>query len=41
VRQRPGHTHGGDEIQVAENLRVVTGPGECGRPEIQPVLQIG
>ena len=36
-----GFTHGGDEIQVAANLWVVTGPAECGRPEIQPVLQVG
>ena len=35
-----GHTHGGGEIQVAENLRVVTGPAEYGRPEIQQVFQV-
>jgi hypothetical protein len=27
-----GHTHGG-EVQVAENLRVVTGSAEHGRPK--------
>jgi predicted MPP superfamily phosphohydrolase len=35
-----GHTHGGGEIQVAENLRVVTGPAEYGRPEIQRVFEV-
>jgi len=32
------HTHGG-ELQVLENLRVVTGPAEYGRPQIQQVLR--
>ena len=36
-----GHTHGGGEVQVTENLRVVTGAAEYGRPEIQEVLQVG
>jgi len=36
-----GHTHGSGEIQVSENLRVVTGAAEYGRPEIQEVLRIG
>jgi 3',5'-cyclic AMP phosphodiesterase CpdA len=36
-----GHTHGGGEIQVLDNLRVVTGPAEYGRPEIQQILQVG
>ena len=35
-----GHTHGGGEIQVAENLRVVTGPADYGHPEIQRILEI-
>ena len=35
------HTHGGGEIQVAKNLRVVTGPAEYGKPEIQQVLRVG
>ena len=35
-----GHTHGGGEVQVAANLRVVTGPAEYGRPEIQQILQV-
>ena len=35
-----GHTHGGGEIQVAENLRVVTGPAEYGQPEIQQVFDV-
>jgi predicted MPP superfamily phosphohydrolase len=36
-----GHTHGGGEVQLLENLRVVTGPAEYGKPKIQPVLQVG
>jgi 3',5'-cyclic-AMP phosphodiesterase len=36
-----GHTHGGGEIQVAENLRVVTGPAEYGNPVIQRVIDVG
>jgi hypothetical protein len=35
-----GHTHGGGEIQAAENLRAVTGPAKYGRPEIQRTIQI-
>ena len=35
-----GHTHGGGEVQVAENLRVVTGPAEYGRPEIQRIVEV-
>ncbi len=35
-----GHTHGGGEIQVAENLRVVTGPAEYGKPEIQWIIDL-
>jgi hypothetical protein len=35
-----GHTHGGGEVQVLENLRVVTGPAEYGRPEIQQVIDV-
>lgn len=34
-----GHIHGG-EIQVLENLRVVTGPAEYRKPQIQRVLQV-
>jgi predicted MPP superfamily phosphohydrolase len=33
-----GHTHDGGEIQAADNLRVVTGPAEYGRPHIQWVI---
>jgi hypothetical protein len=33
-----GHTHGGGEVQVLENLRVLTGPAEYGRPEIQRII---
>ncbi len=35
-----GHTHGGGEIQVAENLRVVTGAAEYGDPRIEMVFPI-
>ena len=35
-----GHTHGGGEVQVAENLRVVTGPAEYGEPEVQEVVEV-
>ena len=35
-----GHTHGGGEVQVLANLRVVTGPAEYGHPEIQRILEI-
>ena len=35
-----GHTHGGGEIQVLENLRVVTGPAEYGKPVIQQVIGV-
>ena len=35
-----GHTHGGGEIQVAENLRVVTGPAEYGHPKIERVFSV-
>jgi len=33
-----GHTNGGGEVQVAENLRVVTGPAEYGTSEIQQII---
>ncbi len=35
-----GHTHGGGEIQVLENLRVLTGPAEYGKPEIERVIAV-
>jgi len=35
-----GHTHDGGEVQVLENLRVVTGPAENGNPEIQRVIEV-
>ena len=35
-----GHTHGGGEVQVLENLRVVTGPAEYGKPEIQRIIDV-
>jgi enoyl-CoA hydratase/carnithine racemase len=36
-----GRTHGGGEIQVAENLRVVTRAAEYGKPEVQRVIEVG
>ncbi len=36
-----GHTHGGGEVQVRENLRVLTGPAEYGKPKIERVLSFG
>ncbi len=35
-----GHTHGGGEVQVLENLRVVTGPADYGKPEIQRIIDV-
>jgi predicted MPP superfamily phosphohydrolase len=35
-----GHTHGGGELQVAENLRVLTGPAEYGKPVIQQTIEV-
>ena len=35
-----GHTHGGGEVQVAENLRVVTGAAEYGQLEVQQVFEV-
>jgi predicted MPP superfamily phosphohydrolase len=35
-----GHTHGGGELQVLENLRVVTGPAEYGKPVIQRIIEV-
>ncbi len=35
-----GHTHGGGEVQVQENLRVLTGPAEYGKPKVERVLKV-
>ena len=35
-----GHTHGGGEIQVLDNLRVLTGEARYGQPAIQRILEI-
>ena len=35
-----GHTHGGGEVQVLENLRVLTGPADYGKPRIQQVIDV-
>jgi hypothetical protein len=32
---RLGHTHGGGKALILENLQVLTGEAEYGRPEIQ------
>jgi len=36
-----GHTHGGGEIQPLENLRILTGPAEYGKPKVERVLTVG
>jgi len=33
-----GHTHGGGEAQIRDNLRVLTGPAVYGQPGLQPPL---
>ena len=35
-----GHTHGGGEVQILENLRVATGAAEYGKPRIQQVIEV-
>jgi len=35
-----GHTHGGGEIQPADNIRVLTGEAEYQKPRINRVLEI-
>ena len=35
-----GHTHGGGELQVTENLRALTGPAEYGHPKIERVFSV-
>jgi predicted MPP superfamily phosphohydrolase len=35
-----GHTHGGGEVQVLENLRVLTGPAEYGEPRVERVINV-
>lgn len=36
-----GHTHGGGEVQVRPNLKVVTGSSEYGEPTVQRVFDLG
>lgn len=36
-----GHTHSGGEIRPTENVRVLTGEAEYGRPELDGVLEVG
>jgi len=35
-----GHTHGGGEVQVLLNLRVLTGAAEYGHPKIERVFSL-
>jgi 3',5'-cyclic-AMP phosphodiesterase len=35
-----GHTHDGGEVSVLENLQVLTGPAEYGKPEIQRIIKV-
>lgn len=35
-----GHTHGQGEVQISENLQVLTGGAEYGQPEIQRVFEV-
>lgn len=35
-----GHTHGGGEVQVRGNLRVLTGPAKYGKPRVERVLTV-
>jgi Icc protein len=36
-----GHTHGSGEVQVTDNLRVLTGGAEYGHPVVQRIFDIG
>jgi predicted MPP superfamily phosphohydrolase len=35
-----GHTHGGGELQVQDNLRVLTGEAQYGKPRINRILEM-
>ncbi len=35
-----GHTHGQGEVQITENIQVLTGEAEYGNPVIQRVFDI-
>lgn len=35
-----GHTHGGGEVQVLPNLRVLTGAAEYGHPRIERIIEV-
>jgi predicted MPP superfamily phosphohydrolase len=35
-----GHTHDGGEVQVQENLRVLTGAAEYGNPRVQRIIDV-
>jgi Icc protein len=36
-----GHTHGGGTVEVRPNLRVITGPAEYSKPQVQQILELG
>lgn len=35
-----GHTHGGGELSLLDNLQVLTGPADYGKPEIQRIIEM-
>ena len=35
-----GHTHGGGEVQVQENLQVLTGSADYGHPKVERIFQV-
>ena len=35
-----GHTHGGGEIRVSDNLRVLTGEARYGQPKVERILEV-
>ena len=36
-----GHTHGSGEVQITDNLQILTGGAEYGHPAIQRIFDIG
>jgi len=36
-----GHTHGGGEVWIRENLQVLTGAAQNQRPAVQRILEVG
>ena len=35
-----GHTRGSGEVQIRENLRVLTGPADDGKPQVQRIIAV-